>query len=191
MVIRDMDISVEKKNLRHEVIKRIESLSAEYIEEADKKIYEKVINLKEYKEAKTIFCFVGVNREINTLRIINNALESGKRVGVPRCISKGIMEVYEITGPSSLEEGKYGLLEPKKDCKLIKPEEIDFAIIPCVSSDREGFRLGYGGGYYDRYLVNSIFKAAVICREKILCKHIPHDDHDIKVNMVISENLNL
>lgn len=182
-----MDINSEKKNLRRQVIKCTESLTTEYIEQADKKIYEKVINLKEYKEAKTIFSFVGVNREIDTLSIINNALESGKRVGVPRCISKGIMEVYEISRLTSLEEGKYGLLEPKEDCPQIKSEEIDFAIIPCVSCDKEGYRLGYGGGYYDRYLENAAFTTAVICREKILCEHIPHDEHDIKVDMVISE----
>ena len=182
-----MNIKEEKKKLRNEVMKRIAELSKEYTLEADKKIYKKVINLKEYKEANTIFCFVSTEDEINTRNIIENALESGKRVGVPKCIRKGIMEVCEIKGYTSLKDGKYGILEPKEECPLIKLEEIDFAIIPCVSCDREGYRLGYGGGFYDRYLANANFSTVVICREKILCDYIPHDDYDIKIDMVITD----
>jgi len=182
-----VDIKEEKKQLRNEVMKRIGELSKEYILEADRKIHKKITNLKEYKEANTIFCFVNTENEINTRDIIENALKCGKRVGVPKCIGKGIMEVYEIKGYSSLNNGKYGILEPKVGCPLIKPEEIDLAIIPCVSCDREGYRLGYGGGFYDRYLANANFSTVVICREKILCDYIPRDDYDIKIDIVITD----
>ncbi|MEW8994152.1 5-formyltetrahydrofolate cyclo-ligase [Clostridium sp.] len=182
-----MNIKEEKKKLRNEVMKRIAELSKEYTLEADKKIYKKVINLKEYKEANTIFCFVSTEDEINTRNIIESALESGKRVGVPRCIGKGIMEVCEIKGYTSLKDGKYGILEPKEECPLIGSEEIDFAIIPCVSCSEEGYRLGYGGGYYDRYLEHATFTTAVICREKIICDYIPRDEHDIKIHRVITD----
>lgn len=182
-----MNMREEKKELRKKVMQRIWKLTEEYKIEADKKIYENIINLKEYKEANTIFCFVNTEDEINTRVIIENALESGKRVGVPKCIGKGIMEAYEIKGYSSLKNGKYGILEPKVGCLLVKPEEIDFAIIPCVSCNREGYRLGYGGGFYDRYLANTKFPTAVICREKILCDYIPHNETDIKIDKVITD----
>lgn len=182
-----MNMKEEKKRLRNKVMERISKLTKEYKIEADRKIYEKIINLKEYKEANTIFCFVNTEDEINTRVIIEDALKSGKRVGVPKCIGKGIMEVYEIKGESSLQDGKYGILEPKIGCLLIKPEEIDFAIIPCVSCNREGYRLGYGGGFYDRYLANTKFHTAVICREKILCDHIPNNETDIKIDKVITD----
>jgi 5-formyltetrahydrofolate cyclo-ligase len=182
-----MNIKEEKNKLRNDIMKQIWALSKEYTLEADKKIYEKVINVKEYKEASTIFCFVNTEDEINTRNIIEDALESGKRVGVPKCIGKGIMGVYEIKGYSSLKDGKYGILEPKEGCPLIKSEEIDFAIIPCVSCNREGYRLGYGGGYYDRYLENANFATAVICRETIICDYIPHDENDIKIQIVITD----
>ncbi|WP_346900113.1 5-formyltetrahydrofolate cyclo-ligase [Clostridium sp. UBA7503] len=182
-----MNIKEEKRQLRNKIMKRIAELSKDYTLEADKKIYEKVINLKEYKEAKIIFCFVSTEDEINTRNIIENALESGKRVGVPKCIGKGIMEVHEIKGYKSLKNGKYGILEPKDECPLIMSEEIDFAIIPCVSCNMEGYRLGYGGGFYDRYLEHVTFATAVICREKITCDYIPYDEHDVKIHKVITD----
>lgn len=182
-----MDIKEEKKQLRNEVMKHIAELSKEYTIEANKKICEKVINLKEYKEANTIFCFISTEDEINTRSIIENALESGKRVGVPKCVGKGIMSVYEIKGYSSLKDGKYSILEPKEGCRLIRSEEIDFAIIPCLSCNEEGYRLGYGGGFYDRYLEHATFATAVICREKVTCDYIPHDEHDVKIHKVITD----
>jgi len=150
-----MNIKEEKRQLRNEIMKRIAELSKDYTLEADKKIYEKVINLKEYKEAKVIFCFVSTEDEIK--------------------------------GYKSLKDGKYGILEPKDECPLIRSEEIDFAIIPCVSCNKEGYRLGYGGGFYDRYLEHATFTTAVICRGKITCDYIPYDEHDVKIHKVITD----
>ena len=73
-------------------------------------------------------------------------------MGVPKCISKGIMEVYKIRSFDDLEPGKYGILEPKEGCEKISPKAIHLALIPCLSCSMKGERLGYGGGYYDRYL---------------------------------------
>ena len=84
-----------------------------------------------------------------------------------------------------LESGKYGILEPKQYCKLVYPEEIDVAIIPCLSCNAEGYRIGYGGGFYDRYLRNQQFLKIAICYEELILDEIPTDSYDEKVDIII------
>ncbi|WP_419574139.1 5-formyltetrahydrofolate cyclo-ligase, partial [Ruminococcus sp.] len=110
-------------------------------------------SLAEYKNADTIFCYVSTEKEINTIPLLQEILDSGKRLGVPKCTGKGIMDAYEIQNLEQLKIGSYGILEPGEECDIIlDPTEIQFAIIPCISCNRKGERLGHGGGYYDRYL---------------------------------------
>ena len=87
-----------------------------------------------------------------------------------------------------MEAGKYGILEPGAETPVIQPEEINLAIVPCMSCSHDGRRLGYGGGYYDRYLVRTRAVKAVICRERIMRADIPVEPHDQLMDMVISEH---
>lgn len=130
---------------------------------------------------------MGTEDEINTKPIIEDILKRGKRAGVPKCISKGIMEVYEIHSMDDLAPGKYGILEPVDTCEKISPKEIDLALIPCLSCGRDGHRLGYGGGYYDRYLNQVKGTLAVLCRRALMCDEIPTEDHDKNMDFVICE----
>lgn len=86
-----------------------------------------------------------------------------------------------------MEAGKYGILEPGAHASVIQPEEINLAIVPCMSCSHDGRRLGYGGGYYDRYLGRTQAVKAVICRERIMRADIPVEPHDQMMDMVISE----
>ena len=144
--------------------------------------------LPEFEQAGTLFCFVGTSGEIDTAPILEEALRLGKRVGVPRCIARGVMEVGEIRSLQDLEPGKYGILEPGVHAPVIQPEEISLAIVPCMSCSHDGRRLGYGGGYYDRYLDRTRAAKAVICRERVMRHDIPVEPHDQIMDMVISED---
>lgn len=187
----------EKDNLRKQINERQKKLSAKEISDSDEAILRRILELKEYREAKVLFCFVSTAEEINTIPLILDALGKDKIVGVPRCKPGGIMEFYRILHLQDLEEGMCKILEPKADCLLIPPEAADLAIIPCTSCDRQGNRLGKGGGYYDRYLSGrKIFPAntctaslctASICREALLCRQIPTDSWDVGMDMVITE----
>lgn len=106
----------------------VKALGQEYCKSADKSIRDQVVSMPEYQRAGTIFCFVGRQDEINTMPLILDALFQGKRVGVPKCVAEGIMEVRRITGKEDLEPGSYGILEPKKGTGLIGPEEIDLSL---------------------------------------------------------------
>lgn len=181
-------MSDSKRRLRQDIKRKINALDIVYCQEADRKIHDKVIQLPEYENAKCIFCFVGTVDEINTTPIIEHALDSGKCVAVPVCISKGIMESYVIKSLEELQSGSYGIMEP--DIKLsekIEPSRIDLAIVPCLSANSKGQRIGYGGGFYDRYLMRTDAYRMVLCREKIMCGDIPVEEHDLKMDMVVSE----
>jgi len=187
-----MDLKKEKSNLRKQIRERKKALSATEILDSDEAIFHQILELKEYQEAKVLFCFVSTPTEINTIPLILDALSKGKIVGVPRCESGGIMAFYRIHHLQDLEEGMGKILEPKADCELILPEAADFVIVPCTSCDKQGNRLGKGGGYYDRYLSDRRFKSAntcsaSICREVLLCHQIHPDEWDITMDMVITE----
>ena len=116
-------------------------LSDFYREKASQVILEKVQQMEEYQNAEVIFCYVSTEDEVNTWPVIGHALEHGKKVGVPVCIGDGIMEVREITSFSQLKKGAYGIMEPDSSCRKIEKEEIQLALIPCVSADQTGRRL--------------------------------------------------
>ena len=168
-----MDLEERKKALRQEIKAAAVALDEGYTKEADLEIFSHVAGLSEYEQAGTLFCFVGTSGEIDTAPILEDALRKGKRVGVPKCTARGIMEVREIRSLGDLEAGKYG---------------INLAIVPCMSCSHDGRRLGYGGGYYDRYLVRTRAVKAVICRERIMRADIPVEPHDQLMDMVISEH---
>ena len=184
-------IKEQKKELRTKVKKKISKLSRRETEESDKKILHQIKSLAEYKNADTIFCYVSTEKEINTIPLLQEILDSGKRLGVPKCTGKGIMDAYEIQNLEQLKIGSYGILEPGEECDIIlDPTEIQFAIIPCISCNRKGERLGHGGGYYDRYLekMPEDCEKAILCRESLMCDEIPTEEHDERMDLVISEN---
>lgn len=176
-----------KQELRKLIRLQVSGLSQEYCIQADRTICQTVTGLDEYHEARTVFIFVGTKEEINTRPIITDALKQGKRVAVPKCISKGVMEACLIDSLDNLEAGSYGIQEPGNDAVRVQPEEIDLAVIPCCTCSHTGKRLGYGGGYYDRYLGRVAGMKAVICMERIMRDDIPVEEHDQAVDMVISE----
>ena len=161
-----------KKILRKEIRAKIEILDPEYCIQADRDIFKQVTELEAYKQGKAIFCFVGTKREIDTAPIINHALSLGKQVAVPKCRSKGIMDARLIQSLSDLRVGFYGIMEPDEYAPCLGPEKVD---------------LGYGGGYYDRYLEHVTGLKAVICRRQIMRDDIPVEDHDQDVDLVICE----
>lgn len=184
-------IKEQKKELRTKVKEKISKLSRRETEEPDKKILHQIKSLAEYKNADTIFCYVSTEKEINTIPLLQEILDSGKRLGVPKCTGKGIMDAYEIQNLEQLKIGSYGILEPGEECDIIlDPTEIQFSIIPCISCNRKGERLGHGGGFYDRYLekMPEDCEKAILCRESLMCDEIPTEEHDERMDLVISEN---
>ena len=171
----------EKQQLRRTIRATERELSAKYKEESSQAICQHLIAMPDYQSAGTVFCFVGTSREIDTTRILEDALSSGKRLCVPLCVGDGIMELRRITSLDQLVPGAYGILEPGPETPLVATDEVDFAVLPCVSCNHAGQRLGQGGGFYDRFLTHYRSSMVLLCRERLIRDEIPLEPHDYPI----------
>lgn len=144
-----------------------------------------VEKLQDYVCAKTIFCYVSEMGEPPTDVIIRRAMDSGKRVCVPRCFPGGIMEAAVITSVSQLSPGILGIMAPSPECPVVPPNEIDIILVPGLAFDATGGRLGRGGGYYDRYMANYHGKSVGLCQIGARVDEVPTQPWDCKVDNVI------
>ncbi|AIY84915.1 5-formyltetrahydrofolate cyclo-ligase [Clostridium baratii] len=177
-----------KKELRKEIIKKRDELDCTEKTIKDKKIIEKLKDTKEYKEAKGIFVYIGFGSEINTKILIEDALEDGKEVCVPKVIKKDMVFI-KINSLENLVTSSYGILEPVGDKNNFNVDNLGLIIMPGLAFDKQGNRLGYGGGYYDKFLSNNkinVKKIALAYDFQILDK-VPSEEHDIKVDSIITE----
>ena len=119
--------------------------------------------------------------------IRDSALAAGKTLCVPLCTEPGRMESRQITDLHQLVPGRYGLLEPTADTPVSPVDAIDFAVLPCVTCNYLGQRLGHGGGYYDRFLSQYRGGTVLLCRELLIRQEIPVEPHDYPVPWVLTE----
>lgn len=182
-----MTILEQKKQLRAQVRAAERSLSQEERVRSDRLITAHVLSLPEYQAAGSLFCFVGTSREIDTTTILRDALRRKMTLCVPLCTGPGKMELRHIQDLEQLRPGKYGILEPAPDTTQLDLSSVELSIIPCVSCDHLGHRLGQGGGYYDRFFSAGTDRCALLCRESLVRIPIPCDTHDVVFPMVITE----
>ena len=185
----NQNIQEIKKELRKKMLSQSLKLTEHYKRDSDRRIIELLLELPEYKRANSVFCFVGLEHEINTRPFLKHVLADGKILAVPLCMGKGIMEARRILSLDELKKGHYGLFQPDSSSELIPINNIEFAVIPCLTADHKGNRLGHGGGYYD-YLFNKYtdVPAAVICRELMCNKVIPKEPFDHCFQITVTEN---
>lgn len=150
----------------------------------NKDLTDKILNLKEYKESKTVFIYVSFGSEIETYNLICEALKN-KTVLVPYCVdSFGKMIAVKIESTDDLKDGMYGIKEPKSPIEY--EGNIDFAVVPGVAFSKEGYRVGYGKGYYDRFLKKHKTFSVGICHDELLFDKVPYDEFDVKLDMIIT-----
>lgn len=142
-----------KKILRNKTIAAMKELPQSVKAEADSQLTRRFIQLPAFQEAKTLATYLSMGHEFSTASLIQAALQDGKRVCVPRTYPQGRMEFVEYD-PNILEKTRFGLLEPNEKGKLVEQSEIDLIHVPGVVFQSKGYRIGYGGGYYDRYLAD-------------------------------------
>ena len=129
----------------------------EIVQKKDQAIYERLISMEQYRRAKTIVVYVSKELEVDTRRLMEKAWEDGKKVAAPRCVENTrLMNMHLITSMDDLQEGAYGILEPKESLPILEDTKNAVCIVPAFCNDYRGYRVGYGGGYYDRYLLSLI-----------------------------------
>lgn len=144
------------------------------------------------ERAGTLFAFWGIpGREPETARLIRALAGRGKRVGLPRMLPGRGMEVRLYRPDRPMVQAAFGIWEPGEDCPLLAREEIDLALVPALCYDRRGYRLGFGGGYYDRWLAGFAGVRVGLCRAAVLQDRVPTEPHDSRVDLLLTEGESL
>ena len=132
-----------------------------------------------WRNARTVFCFVPLRDEPDTMPILRRALAEHKRLVVPRVTGEGSMELVALAALEDLQPRAYGILEPAGGTVLASLGQEALALIPCLAADRNGVRLGRGGGYYDRFLGQYKGEKRLLCPEALLFDALPADPWDV------------
>lgn len=179
-----MSQTVEKARLRKQFLDQRESLSLDFIQITSSKIQENLRKIEYYRKAQSIGGYFAIGSEVRTQNILQEILNSGRELALPRVEKKDLV-FKKITSFSDLEMGNFSVMEPKERCETVK--KLDVILVPAIALTREGYRLGYGFGYYDRYLHGKQSKKIALSYYKQVVKSIPHDDHDIKMDCIVTE----
>lgn len=184
-------IFLDKKSLRKKVLENRSKLSKENILEYSEIIANKLYEMDFYKNAKRIMAFISFKDEIHTHDIIKTSIDKGKSIVVPITVPETReLKVSELRDFSELEMGYYDILTPKKEfIRLVDPNTIDLILVPGVVFAKDGYRIGYGGGYYDRFL-SKLDKRVMkigLAFDLQITDRVPTESFDIPVDLIITE----
>lgn len=179
---------MNKTSIRKDMIMRRRTMEPYEREVANKAIYHKVISLIVSCNPKVVFLYASMEEEVDTHAIINYCIQQGIRVALPKVVAKGQHEFYTINHREDLVVGAYGLMEPKGDEELSAfPSEEDIIFVPGVVFDESCNRIGFGGGYYDRYLSGSEGYFIALAYNYQIIQHIDVEETDIPMDRIITD----
>ena len=174
---------VSKEFLRNQALKKrlniIDKKSREQI------ITDKILNNDQVITSKNILVYISLTNEVSTDYLVEKLFELGKNIYVPKVIDKNI-KFCKLNKDDILQKGKFGILEPISNDELENFEN-SVVIVPGLMFDKLGNRLGYGGGYYDRFLENKKIYKIGICFKEFLEDYLESKSHDIKMDLLITD----
>ena len=178
-----------KSELRKQVLHEMKAISQEQKPAIDQALTERLLHHPFYQEAKVIATYLSFPHEFQTQELIEQVLKDGKKVLIPKTYPKGRME-FVVYNPQQLVKTSFGLLEPQGELEVVEASQIDLIHVPGLAFTTEGCRIGYGGGYYDRYLENFAghsMSAIYPCQ----IQNFNSENHDIPVQEVLIYEGNL
>lgn len=179
-----------KSELRRHYIKLRESQSEEKADRSSSVITNKLSELKNIHDANCVMVYFAFRGEVDVEQLINFCIKQEKCICMPKITGDGIMEAVEYFEGCKMQKNTYGILEPAGS-KHIDKVDIDVVIVPAVAFDEKLFRLGYGGGYYDRFLEGTDVTKIGVCFDFQITDELPSEKHDKRIDMVISEKRTL
>lgn len=185
-------IYLNKKSIRLEILDKRGKLGKEDHKTNSDKIIQKIYDSPFYKNASTIMTFISFGDEVDTHEFIKTSIKNGKKIVVPITVpEKKELKLSQVKDFSELEIGHYNILTPKEEfLRFVDPKDVDLIIVPGVAFDREGYRIGYGGGYYDRFLSSKVKenvpKISIAFSLQIIDK-VPREHFDIPVDYIYTE----
>ena len=180
-----MEDSENKKSLRSLLLEKRDNTSYDLLKIASDKMQKKLKKIYAFKNAQKIGVYYPIGSEILTQNIIQELISNGQEVFLPKVIDDK-MEFRKITDFSSLEKGSFDIMEPKDDCKV--NNSLDVILVPTVGISPTGVRLGYGHGFYDKFLAEHKTTTISLILEKQIIKNIPKSEHDILMDWVVTED---
>ena len=177
---------MDKKALRREIGAKKSALTEAEIASRSAVLAERLYETDQYRQAKSLYAYLSFNQEVRTSPIIERAWADGKRVAVPKVIGKEMVFIW-LDSFDGLGEGYYGITEPIEDGP-VADDETALVLMPGLAFDPEGHRVGYGGGFYDRFLEREPCHPLVaLCFDFQMFEHLDVEAHDIPVDRVISD----
>ena len=172
-----------KKSLRKQVLQELKALSKEEKQNINEWLTDQLLQHPFYKEAKTIATYLSFPHEFQTAKLIEQAQKDGKTILIPKTYPHGKMD-FVVYKSEQLERNSFGLLEPQGAFTIVEPSQIDLIHVPGLAFNSSGYRIGYGGGYYDRYLehflghtISTLYPCQI--------QDFQPDSHDIPVEEVL------
>ena len=178
-----------KSELRKQVLHEMKAIPRTQKVTMDLALTERLLQHPFYQEAKVIASYLSFPHEFQTQELIEQALRDGKKVLIPKTYPKGRMD-FVVYDPQQLVKTSFGLLEPQGDLEVVDASQIDLIHVPGLAFTTEGYRIGYGGGYYDRYLEHFTGHTLSTVYHYQVQDFIP-EDHDIPVQEVLIDERNL
>ena len=178
-----------KAELRKQVLQEMKAIPRQQKQFIDQTLTERLLQHPFYQEAKVIATYLSFPHEFQTQELIEQALKDGKKVLIPKTYPKGRMD-FVVYNPQQLVKTSFGLLEPQGDLEVVDASQIDLIHVPGLAFTTEGYRIGYGGGYYDRYLeqfsghtLSTVYPCQI--------QDFSPENHDIPVQEVLIDERNL
>jgi len=182
---------VDKKTLRRQALLQRNSLQKEEVRHKSREIARQLLGLPEYIKARTVFIYLSFGNEVDTRQIIERAWQEGKRVVVPVCLPEDkTLLLSELRSYAEIAPGTWNIPEPKAEHQRpVPPSEIDLAVIAGLAFDKRGYRLGYGVGYYDRFLpqLAPTCPKVALAYQFSLTDRLPAEAHDVPMDLIITE----
>lgn len=177
-----------KAELRKQVLQEMKAISQEQKQFIDQTLTDRLLQHPFYQEAKVIATYLSFSHEFQTQELIEQALKDGKKVLIPKTYPKGRMD-FVVYDPQRLVKTAFGLLEPQGDLEVVDASQIDLIHVPGLAFMIKGYRIGYGGGYYDRYLEHFTGHTMSTIYPCQIQDFIP-ENHDIPVEEVLIDERN-
>ena len=183
-----MSVNIQKAALRKHLLEKRDATSAELRDISSDRIHQNLKQISSFTNSQNIACYFPIGSEVDTHNILLEMLEQDKTLLLPRIVNNNL-EFCVVPNLEKLEKGSFEIMEPKESCK--KAEKINCVLIPTVGVSKTGVRLGYGKGYYDRFLSSTEPVKISLNYSKQIVKSIRSDSHDIKIDGIVTEDENV
>ena len=180
-----MESNPKKSSLRKTLLEKRDATSFDLIKISSRQIQANLERIEDYRNAKSIAFYYPIGSVVKTQDLMLKVLSLGKEVLLPK-VQGGELDFRKITDLNSVEKGSFDIMEPKDNCQ--KSDKIDVIIVPTVGISADGNRLGYGHGYYDRFLAKTDAVSIALTYEKQIIKSVPSTENDVTINWIVTED---